>query len=468
MYAEDGRNGGVGTWEYDRGYDEPRGCDGEGVVVNGSDQDPKEATDFVWAAPRDNPNVVIKAAILLSSGWYVFDPIQLEFGGGGAPVASDRSTAEQTADLNSDFSFDVSSYFSDPDGDQLTYELEGFSRDASMAIDGSGVITGRPALSDLLSDQPLTVTVTATDPSRLSASISVPIRITGERPKLESRAIECTDAPLKDIFTCDLSLYFDPPPSGQRISFEIENLDASLGLQMRGNTLAGVPQTEGTYDLRVIASTRDGYSAEQALSLRVVDEPIPEQTATLGQVFNLDLKPFFKLGNTAGTFWLQKYDGNTGFSVSRTKGDINDAPTFEDKKNSPVVITILMNKGLDRAEKQLTINVEGEDSPPVAESIPTVEFTQGKRGSFDFSKYWSSAGNFKLRFLFFMCILEMSVCLPCGDDMNLAFRTRYVFTQNNSQFVRNSTEEFEFSQNDVYIERQTQLFSGKPPWWYWL
>ena len=107
-------------------------------------------------------------------------------GGGGplVPLVPDRPETPNRAPeavgsippvglaTGDDVAFDVSSFFSDPDGDQLSYQAE--SSDASVAtasVSGSAVTIAAVAAGSA------TVTVTARDPAGLSAMQNVTVTV---------------------------------------------------------------------------------------------------------------------------------------------------------------------------------------------------------------------------------------------------------------------------------------------------
>ncbi len=83
----------------------------------------------------------------------------------------------QTAPVNQLFSVDVSQYFSDPEGDPMTFTANGLPASGSLQISSDGVISGTPTVDDrsgILGD---TVEVTATDNHGNSATGSFTLSI---------------------------------------------------------------------------------------------------------------------------------------------------------------------------------------------------------------------------------------------------------------------------------------------------
>jgi hypothetical protein len=90
-----------------------------------------------------------------------------------APAIERSTSAERTAVEGSNFLFSMAESFTDDDGDPLTYSATGLPGSGGITIDPvSGVISGTPTVEDARDNAPYLVTVTAEDPSGLSASDS--------------------------------------------------------------------------------------------------------------------------------------------------------------------------------------------------------------------------------------------------------------------------------------------------------
>ena len=162
--------------------------------------------------------------------------------------------------------FDVEPYFRDPDGESLRYD--GGTTDAAVATasaSGSSVIvrgvsTGRT-----------TLTVTATDPSGLSATQSTEVEVTAAPRGPEAIGTvpgESIDA--GDELTIEMAPYFNDP-NGNPLTYTAGTSNAGVATaDMTGSTLAVKGQGGGAATITVVASDPNGRSAVQTFEVTVV------------------------------------------------------------------------------------------------------------------------------------------------------------------------------------------------------
>ena len=249
---------------------------------------PSETASYASTGPIANPN---------TGGWTTFQTrsasdialeggeqvVRVTFNGGSQDIRSftltQQSAAENQAPVggtitapaaeeNDAFSLDVSSAFSDPDEDTLTYKAAGLP--SGLSISPTGQITGTPTAAGVFS-----ITVTASD-GELTADSTFDLTVEEEPQGSAQSPFPGPDAPvLAQSLTVDAT-NFDA--GGQGISW---NDDAGLngGAQSRGDTdveLVGAQQDigyveagewveytidvaeAGIYDLSLLAKTPIG------------------------------------------------------------------------------------------------------------------------------------------------------------------------------------------------------------------
>ena len=170
----------------------------------------------------------------------------------------------------------ASGYFSDPDGDALSYGAE--SSDAGVV---TAAVAGDTVRVVAVGKGTATVTVTASDPDGLSASqdftATVPNRAPGaigSIPALETRVGET--APVV------VAAYFSDP-DGDALSYEAESSDAGVvTAAVSGDTVRVVAVAAGRATIMVTASDGEGLSAAQSFPVSVAPD---RQRAILEAVY---------------------------------------------------------------------------------------------------------------------------------------------------------------------------------------
>jgi uncharacterized protein YjdB len=181
-----------------------------------------------------------------------------------APVARGAIPAQQLT-AGETVTVDVSSYFSDPDGDPLTYGASGSNASVvSVSVSGSTLtIVGVAAGS-------ATLTVTASDPGGLSAqqSASVTIEPTNQAPEAVG-SIPDLDLTEGDTATVDLSTRFSDPDDDP-LSYEAASSDGNVtSARVSGDSVVITANAEGAASITVTATDPGGLTATQTVDVTV-------------------------------------------------------------------------------------------------------------------------------------------------------------------------------------------------------
>ena len=199
----------------------------------------------------------------------------------GRSIPAQVIASEGTANV------DLSSYFTDPDGDRLTYR--GSSNDTGVAtasVVGS-TLTIRPVASGAAA-----VTVTARDQGGLTASrdVAVTVQPRANRPP-SGVAIPAQTLTEGGSVTVDLSSYF-ADPDGDRLMFAgSSDSDGVATADVIGNTLTIRAVASGTATVTATATDPGGLAATENIAVSVArpDNQPPEPTGTIAdQTLNAD------------------------------------------------------------------------------------------------------------------------------------------------------------------------------------
>ncbi|WP_420464386.1 Ig-like domain-containing protein [Candidatus Palauibacter sp.] len=202
-------------------------------------------------------------------------------GGGGGPVVPDpptpptRNQAPEAVGsippvglaAGDDATFEVSSYFNDPDGDALSYAAE--SSDVAVA---TASVSGSTVTITAVAPGTATVTVTARDPAGLSATQNAAVTVERANRAPEAvRSIPPVGLAAGDDATFEVSSYFNDP-DGDALSYAAESSDvavASVSVSGAALTITGV--APGTATVTVTARDPEGLSASQNVDVTVSD-----------------------------------------------------------------------------------------------------------------------------------------------------------------------------------------------------
>ncbi len=187
----------------------------------------------------------------------------------------------------------VASYFTDPDGDALTFTAASSNAaTASVAVSGS-VVTVTAAARGVA-----TVTVTAQDPGGMSAQLTFTVTVPNQAP-VAVDAVPAQSIFVGDTVSVDVSAYFDDP-DGDALSYSVSNPDATVvSASVAGSVVSLTAITQGMSTATVSARDPDGLSAEQSVSVTVPNrapttlDTTPPQTLSTGQTMELDMSSYF-------------------------------------------------------------------------------------------------------------------------------------------------------------------------------
>ncbi len=177
------------------------------------------------------------------------------------PVA--QSIEELTVEVGSTESVDLAAYFSDPDGDELTYTASSSNTGiATVSVSGATAqVTGVTAGS-------ATVDVTASDPGGLSADQTFTVTVPNRAP-VAGEPIEDIEVFVADEAQVDVSSNFSDP-DGDALSYAAAPSDSGVATaSVSGSAVTVTGVSLGTANTRVTATDPGGLSATQAFTVTV-------------------------------------------------------------------------------------------------------------------------------------------------------------------------------------------------------
>ncbi|MYB98809.1 MAG: hypothetical protein F4X60_09665 [Gemmatimonadetes bacterium] len=200
---------------------------------------------------------------------------------------------DETVDVGDPITVDLSPYFTDPDGDPLTYTARSSDRNVARVTVSGSVVT-ITAISKGTAD----VTITATDSEGLSATQSFESMVPNRSPE-PAGTIPDETVEVGDPVTVDLSAYFTDP-DGDPLTYTARSSNTRVArVSVSGSTVTITAIAKGTADVTVTATDDEGLSATQAFESTVPNrspEPegtIPDETVEVGDPVTVDLSPYF-------------------------------------------------------------------------------------------------------------------------------------------------------------------------------
>ena len=250
--------------------------------------------------------------------------------GGGIP-------SPQSATVNVGFSLPAANYFTDPNGDPLTFAASGLPAGLSITP-GTGVISGAPSVSGTF---PVTVTANDGKGGTVASSFTLnvaPAAVVNQPPFLSGVLPTPQSATVGVAFSTTTAGAFTDP-NGDPLIFAASGLPTGLSINAATGVISGVPAVSGTAGIVITVSDGKGGSAQGFFILNVAPAPVNNQppmlvgggipspqSATVGVAFST---------TTAGAFMDPNGDPLTyaasglpnGLAINPATGVISGVPT---------------------------------------------------------------------------------------------------------------------------------------------
>ena len=304
----------------------------------------------------------------------------------GPPVVAETIPA-QVLDEGATATLNLADHFSDPDGDELTYESE--TSDAAVAtvsVDGAmAMITGVAAGS-------ATVTVTARDEFGQEATQEVDVTV-----EEANQSPQATDAiPAQALMpdgsvTIDLSGHFTDPDDDE-LTYAGATSDAAVAtVAVDGSSATITGVAAGTATITFTASDPDGLSATQEAAVTVNTPPAPQGTIDAVTVA-VDASTALVVSG-----YFTDADGDAlSYEAASSDDDIATASAADSTVtinghatgSATITITATDPRGAS-ATQEATVSVK---TPPMPDSVPpTHDMIVGNYVELDFATFFTDA-----------------------------------------------------------------------------
>jgi len=300
--------------------------------------------------------------------------VTIRDGGGGnqSPVAV-GSISDRSVNVGDNVSVnDVSPYFSDPDGDILTYTATSSNTGlATASVSGSAVTVNGVA------EGSATITVTATDPGGLSATQSFDVTIQdgggGNQSPMAVGSISARSVNVGDnVSVDDVSPYFSDP-DGDILTYTARSSNTSLAMaSVSGSTVTVTGVAEGSATITVTATDPGGLSATQSFDVtvdRANQSPmavgsISDRSVNVGDDVSVnDVSPYFS-DPDGDVLTYTATSSNTGLATASVSGSTVTV-TGVAEGSATITVTATDPGGLS-ATQSFDVTVDLANQSPVA------------------------------------------------------------------------------------------------------
>ena len=214
-----------------------------------------------------------------------------------APTTVDTIPNQTVSLTESARTVDLSSYFSDPDGNPLTYSATSSDTSKATASLSGATLTITPVAAGSAA-----ITVTATDNSNATATQDISVTVISNRAPVRTATIPTQTVSLSgSAVTVDLGSYFSDP-DGNPLTYSATSSNTSKAtVSVSGATLTIAGMATGWTTITVNATDTSNAGAQQSFSVSVVSNrspisvgPIPNQTVRVGETDGtVDLSSYF-------------------------------------------------------------------------------------------------------------------------------------------------------------------------------
>ena len=209
-----------------------------------------------------------------------------------APLAS-GSIPALTVTVGETVTVNVAGYFTDPDGDALT-----FSATSSNAATASVAVSGSVVTVSAVARGVATVTVTATDPDGLSAQQGFEVTVPNQAP-VATGTVPAHTVFVGDTAHVDMAAYFNDA-DGDALAYSAASSNAgAVSASVAGSVVSISAIAAGTAIITITATDPDGLSAQHNFEATVPNRtPAPvgslaAQTLAVGQAVAVEVSPYF-------------------------------------------------------------------------------------------------------------------------------------------------------------------------------
>ena len=354
--------------------------DGDTLTYSATSSDTSKATVSlsvstltITAVAAGSATITVKATDYhtLNTDGAVTQTFSVSVSSNRAPVRV-GSIPTQTVSVNgSAGTVDVSSYFSDPDGNPLTYSATSSSPSKATVSMSAATLTITPVAAGWS-----TITVTATDTANASRTQTFSVNVISNYAPIRVGTIPNQLVRVgSSAATVDVSSYFSDP-DGDTLTYSATSYSTSRAtVSMSGSTLTITPVAAGTATISVKATDPHNASRTQTFSVKVVASntlvvvgSIPTQTVTVtGTPATVDVSSYFS-GTIGETLTYSATSSNTSKATVSVSG--STLSILAVAAGSSTITVTATDSNSATATQTFTVTVEPNSAPVAVGTIP--------------------------------------------------------------------------------------------------
>ncbi len=325
----------------------------------------------------------------------------------------------------------LAAYFTDPDGDGLTYAAASSNTViASVAVSGSVVSVTAVARGMA------TVTVTARDPGGLAAEQDFAVTVPNRAPATVGRIADL-DVHVDSVAQVDVAPYFTDP-DGEDLAYRATSSDTNVAVVVvEGSVLTMTGVSVGGVTVTVTAQDSAGLSAEQRFGVAVPNRPpqavgmIADVEVHVDSLTAVDMAEYFSDLDGQALEYSAVSSDTTRVTVSVSASEVTVAGVGAG--GATVTVTATDPGGLS-AQQTFTVTVPNR-APTVTAEIPTAELFVGSSLSVDLADHFGDPDGDTLGYA-----AEASAPAVAGVTMSGSKLTIAALTQGEAEVTATATD----------------------------
>ena len=295
------------------------------------------------------------------------------------------SIPDETVEVGDTASVDVSGYFSDPDGDSLSYQAESSDTELATVSMSRSVVTVEGVGKGVA-----TVKVTASDPDGLAAQQRFDVTVPNRAPEILD-SIPGVEPDVGGTAVLNASWYFIDP-DGDSLSYRAATSNAMVATaSVSGSVVTVSAVTKGGAKVTVTASDPGGLSVHQDFAVMVPNrapeavDSLPDVERGKGDTASVDVSGHFR-DPDGDALTYGAVSSNPAVATASVSGSVVTVSAVA-KGGARVTVTASDPEGLS-VKRSLRVTVPNR-APMALDSIPGVQPAAGGTATVDLSPHFA-------------------------------------------------------------------------------